>query len=165
MHDSARQGFCDYFILQNNSVTGLCQWFILPILSVTGLCQCVVWACHITGGTDIFSVSPFIGSLCTDIIGMRLFICFFMDDRISFMNDPLYNWHNHFIYVIIGYVYVIIKFFFTDCSQFRNEWSRFSVCLCLIKTNVPVYRAKKRVTFFFCEKLAFFLPHSFPCLP
>ncbi len=29
---------------------------------------------------------------------------------------------------------------------------------------VPVFRSKKRVTFFFPQILAFFLPHSFPCL-
>ena len=45
----------------------------------------------------------------------------FLDDRISFLNNRLQKWHSHFPDVIIGYVYVIIHFFFTDCSQIRNE--------------------------------------------
>jgi hypothetical protein len=42
VRESPEQGFCDFFILQNKSVTHLCQWFILPILSMTGLCQWVI---------------------------------------------------------------------------------------------------------------------------
>ncbi len=87
-----------------------------------------IWVCPICGGIDISNMTPFLGSLGTDIIEMSLLICFLW--MISF-NFWMISYNNGTVisrmWSLVAYMWSFV--FFKDCSQIMNDWSRFSVCL------------------------------------
>jgi hypothetical protein len=71
------------------------------------------------------------------------------------MNDLLYNWHIHFIYVIIGYVYVIIRLFLQIVLNSGMNDHDF-LCVCAYLKRMCLFLGRKKGLPFFSRKIGLF---------